>query len=155
MNSIFDKEGMMIFPNPAQHIIREQDKVLVINECYCPNGHNLVNRKAMFGEFPGILLRVKQNNEEGFVALSPVYGDKSKISLDIELADKQILEISCPECGEKLAVYTRCDCGADLVSLFLTKSKSFSEVVAVCTRVNCFNAQIKSSNEIMSLMMNT
>lgn len=154
MNSIFNKEGMMIFPNPAQKIIRERDKVLVINECYCSRGHNLVNRKAMFGNLPGICLKVKQNNGEGFIALSPVYGDKSKISLDIELIDKQILEVSCPECGEKLAVFTRCECGADLVSLFLTKERTFNEVAAICSRVNCFNSRIKSSSEIISRIMN-
>jgi len=154
MSSIFDKNGMMIFPNPLHKTICESKQVLIVKECYCPNGHNLINRKAMFGNFPGILLKIRQKKDEGLVALSPVYGDKSKISLNIELIDKEILEVYCSECEVKLPIFSKCECGADLVSMFLTKDTSFKEVAAICTRVNCFNSQLKSSEDIISKIMN-
>lgn len=154
MQKIYDKHGMLIFPNPLQESIRKSQNVIVMNECFCPNRHNLINRKAMFGSFPGILLKVKQKEDSGLLALSPVYGDKSRISIDIELIDKEILELSCPGCNEKLPVFSHCECGADLLNLFLTEELSFNEAAAVCSRVNCFNAQIKSSSELIAQMMN-
>lgn len=154
MQRIYDKHGMLIFPNPLQKSIRESQDVIVINECFCTNKHNLIDKKAMFGSFPGILLKVRQKAEIGLLALSPVYGDKSRISIDIELIDKEILELSCPKCDEKLSVFSHCECGADLVSLFLSEELSFNEAAAICSRVNCFNAQIKSSSEIIAQMMN-
>jgi len=154
MQQIYDKQGMLIFPNPLQKTIRESQEVIVINECYCPNKHNLINSKAMFGNLPGILLKVKQKEEVGLLALSPVYGDKSRMSLEIDLIDKEALELLCPECDQNLSIFSNCECGADLVSLFLTEDLSFNEAAAICSRVNCFNAQIKSSTDIISQMMN-
>jgi hypothetical protein len=154
MQQIYDKHGMLLFPNPLQKTLRESPEVIVISECFCPNKHNLINRRVMFGNFPGILLKAKQGKETGWIALSPVYGDKSRISIDIELNDKEIVELMCPECSQKLPVFSHCECGADLVSLFLSEELSYNEAAAICSRVNCFNAQAKSSNEIISRMMN-
>jgi hypothetical protein len=154
MQQIYDKNGMLLFPNPLTKNLRESPEVIVMNECYCPNKHNLINSKAMFGNFPGILLKVRQRNENGMLALSPVYGDKSRISIDINLIDKEITELLCPECDQSLPIFSHCECGADLVSLFLTEELSHNEAAAICTRVNCFNASIKSSTDIISRMMN-
>jgi hypothetical protein len=154
MQNIYDRHGMLIFPNPLQKSIRESQDVIVMNECFCQNKHSLIDKKAIFGNFPGILLKVNQKKVTGLMALSPVYGDKSRISIDIELIDKEVLELSCPKCDEQLAVFSHCECGADLLCLFLTEELSFNEAVAICSRVNCFNAQIKSSSEIIAQMMN-
>lgn len=147
---IFDKDGMMIFPDLKGIKIKESRKLLVVDECFCPNGHSLMSNRASFNGLPGIMLKVKMKNEKGLVALSPVYGDKSKISLDIDLVDKELLELSCPTCDSLLAVYSKCSCGADLVALFLKKEKDFHDCIGICTRVNCFNSEIKSSSDLLT-----
>ncbi len=41
-------------------------RVLVVTRCFCPNGHDLVNRRASFNNHPGILLRVRGRKGEGW-----------------------------------------------------------------------------------------
>jgi len=147
---IFDKDGMMIFPNPTRKEIRENKNVLVVKECFCPNGHSLIYQRASFNSLPGIMLKVKMKNQSGNIALSPIYGDKSKIALDIDLKDRELLELSCPTCSVQLPVYSKCSCGGDLAALFLTKQLDFHDCVGICTRVNCFNSEIKSSSDLLN-----
>ncbi|MFH1194964.1 MAG: hypothetical protein V1720_04590 [bacterium] len=150
---LFDSKGMMIFPSPIRKEIKESEKVLVINECYCPNGHNLVNSRVSFNGFHGIMLKVKCKDKSGFIALSPIYGDKSKISLDIDLIKDELLEIKCPICDEQLPVYSQCTCGADLITLFSTNNKDYGNCIGVCSRVDCFNAEIKTQGELLANSM--
>ena len=57
----FNSKGMWHFPN----IIRKKKskarpfyEKLIIKECYCPNGHNLVSPKVDFKGYNGILMKV-------------------------------------------------------------------------------------------------
>jgi hypothetical protein len=146
----YDHKGMMVFPSPEK--IKSAGKMadlLVIRQCYCPNGHNLVNDKAVFDGFNGILLKVRNAGGEGHVALNPVYGIKHRISLDIRLAHDELLEIFCPECGAPMPVYSSCSCGGDLVTLFLDEKPDFTNSILICNRVDCSNAQICLHNEFV------
>ena len=151
--SIFDKEGMMVFPNPIKKEIKESKNVLVVKECFCPNGHSLINSRASFSGFSGVMLKVKSKKLKGHVALSPIYGDKRKISLDIDLQTGELLELSCPTCNSQLPVYSKCSCGGDLVALFLSDKVDYSSCIGICNRVNCFNAEIKSNSELMKQIL--
>ncbi|MCZ7554822.1 MAG: hypothetical protein M5R41_00285 [Bacteroidia bacterium] len=149
--SIFDKKGMMIFPTPLPADYRESKHVLVVQECYCQQGHNLINERAQFNQFNGIFLRVRKDHEDGLVALSPVYGDKSRISLGVRLEKGDIFTLLCPECGVTLPVFGQCGCEADLIAIFLTANADFGNCIGLCSRVGCFNAQIQSGNELLTL----
>lgn len=146
----FDNKGMMLYPMPEHSKkIASNKSLLVVNECYCHNGHDLLSDRAIFDNFRGIVLKVNQTGEEGLVALSPVYGVKSRVSLDIGLVKDKILEIKCPECDAALPVYTTCSCGGNLVALFLDKKGDFTNCILVCNRVGCFNAQIRLHDEVV------
>ena len=151
--SIFDKDGMMLFPNPTRKEMKESKNVLVVNECFCQKGHSLISKRASFSGLRGVMLKVKAKSKLGFVALSPIYGDKSKIALDVDLEPGELLELLCPTCDSSLPVYSKCSCGGDLVALFLTNKLEYSSCVGVCTRVNCFNSEMKSSSEIIQQML--
>ena len=146
----FDHRGMMIFPSQ-----QKKDKsapaaeLLVINQCYCPNGHNLVSDRADFDGFKGIVLKVRKPGSEGLVALNPVYGLKHRIAIDIMLKKDELLEILCPECGSALPVYSACSCGGSLVALFLDEKPVFTNSVLICNRVDCHNARIRLHDEWM------
>ena len=76
----------MVFPNPKKsRKICEDEELLVFTKCYCPNGHNLVTGNAKFNEFNGILLKISKGKKEGFVALSSVYGCKTRVEVGINL----------------------------------------------------------------------
>ena len=147
---LFDDQGMMIFPSPLCPEFRERKHVLVVSACYCPNRHNLVNSRAQFNEFDGILLRLRKGEEDGLVALSPVYGDRSRISLGLRLERSDVYTLLCPECGITLPVYDQCDCGADLFALFMTGDVSFANCICVCSRVGCHHSVVRHGNEVLT-----
>ena len=148
---IFDDRGMMIFPSPMTRELRESPKVLVVQECFCPNGHNLVSPRVRFNRFPGIMFKVRLDEGDGLVALSPIFGDKSRITLDVDLVKDSILTPYCPHCDIQLPTYGPCGCGGDLAALFTTRSEDFGNCVGVCTRVDCYNAEVHNANELLTL----
>lgn len=47
-----------------------------------------------------------------------------------ELNDKEVIELFCPKCDEQLVVFSNCECGVDLLSLFLNEDLCFIEAAA-------------------------
>jgi hypothetical protein len=153
MTTLYNKKGMMLFPNPLRRTkFCKSDNVIVVQHCYCPNGHNLISSKAVFNGFNGIIVKVKDDkkNLEGLVALSPVYGYKSRVSLDVDLGQDTIWPMYCPECNEALATYTDCNCGGQMVVMFLDNKKDFENCIGVCNRIGCENAGITYGNELLT-----
>jgi hypothetical protein len=147
----FNKKGMLIIPNPTIEI--QSENVLVVNSLFCQNGHSLINPRLVFNGYPGIVVKVKVGDKEGLIALSPIYGSKVRVAIDIDLADGEIIEIRCPECDARLPVYSSCTCGADLVVMFTSQDARFSDCIGVCTRVNCANSRVIISDELLSQSM--
>ena len=146
----FDQKGMMVFPNPDREKgAGKMADLLVIEKCYCPNGHNLISSQAVFDDFNGILLKVRKAGQEGHVALNPVYGLKHRVSMGINLLKDELIEIACPECATALPVYSQCSCGGELVALFLDEKPDFTNSLLICNRVGCHNAQIRLHNEMV------
>lgn len=149
--SIFNKKGMMIFPKPRKPIrVCDKEKLLVFTECYCPNGHQLITNKARFNEFNGIYLKIAKDNEEGYVALSPVYGCHSRMSVEIDLKEGELYTISCPECGAVLPVFSKCHCDGNIFTLFLDKEASFDSFIGACNRIGCTNSYLQIGKELIT-----
>lgn len=147
----FDHKGMMIFPVPEKiKATGKMENLLVIKQCFCQNGHNLVSDQVNFDDFNGILLKVRNTGGGGMVALNPVYGLKHRVSIGIRLVKDELLEILCPECGAPLPVFSTCTCGGNLVALFLDNTSDFTNSVLICNRVDCHNAQIRLHDEIVN-----
>ncbi|MCD4747240.1 MAG: hypothetical protein K8R58_13160 [Bacteroidales bacterium] len=146
----FNKKGIMIIPNPIKkEDIVNNDKVLVVNELYCPNGHNLISKSAIFNTFPGILIKGKKGEKTGYLALSPIYGAKSSICFDIDMKEGDIIEIFCPFCDTKLPIYSQCVCKADIVAFFLNKQNDYANCVGICNRAGCQRSQIIESGNLI------
>ncbi|MEN8224243.1 MAG: hypothetical protein ABFS05_02685 [Bacteroidota bacterium] len=150
----FDSRGMLIIPNPVStESICKSKQLLLIKECYCQNGHNLISNKAIFNGFAGIVILVRRGDEEGLVALSPVYGYKSRVSLNVDLFDEQIWDICCPQCNATLPVYSSCACGGNMIALFTNTEANFANCIGICNRIGCYNAGIQHSNELLTQSM--
>lgn len=148
---IFDKDGLLLIPYDIKDEIKEIKKVVVIKECFCPNGHNLIDKKASFNGNSGILIKAKKKNgQEGLIALSPIYGDKTRVALNIELENGEILELLCPHCNVALPTYSKCHCGGDLKAMFLVPKEDFTNCVGICNKVDCPNAEIKAGGELLN-----
>lgn len=148
----FDQRGMLLIPNPVRQVTG-MAKVLMISELFCPAGHSLISPRAVFNGYPGILLGVGCNENKGLVALSPIYGDKTRVAVDIDLPEQSIVNLFCPTCGMDLPRYARCGCEADLRALFLTREASYADCIVVCNRIGCINAQVTASGKIISETM--
>lgn len=141
----------MVFPNKKEHrSICTDEKLLVFKECYCPNGHNLVSNNAKFNEFDGILLKISKGQREGHIAISSVYGCKSRIAIGINLVDGEKYKLSCPDCGEDLPTYSKCHCGGEIFALFLDKNVKFDSFVGACNRIGCNNSYIQIGKELIT-----
>ena len=147
----FDDKGMMIIPNRDRSEIKSSKKLIVLTELFCPHGHNLIQARANFNGYPGLVLQASAGKQNGILALSPVYGEKIRVSFDIDLKKNEVLSLKCTVCQAELPTYAQCQCGADLKALFLTKDMSFSNCVGICNRVDCRHAQLFSSGELISL----
>ena len=148
----FNERGMLIIPNPILSR-SETDKILVVSRLYCPDGHSLMSTRAVFNGYPGIMIKVKKGDRNGLIALSPIYGSKARISVDIDLESGEVVDLHCPVCDIPLPVYSPCRCGADLVAFFPTTDADFTNCVAICNRVDCINSQILINDEVISLSM--
>ncbi len=152
--NLFNSQGMMIIPIPEKKKkLAKAKKILVVKECFCQNGHSLISSRTRFEDHDGILVKVKSANGEGLVALSPIYGDRSRFSLDIDLIDDEIVDIRCPACDSKLPVFSSCDCGGDFIALFITDKTDYSNCIGICNRVGCPDAVIHDDGELISISM--
>jgi len=120
----------------------------VVAACYCHNGHNLVSGPTRFDGHDGITLRLRNADREGLLSLSPILGDLRREFFGFEPVKGEIAEICCQTCEEALPVYNLCECGANLVSLFLSPAAEFSHCIGICQRVGCLHAEIKSNREL-------
>ncbi len=148
----FNERGMLIIPNPV-HETAATEKILVVGRLFCPNGHSLISNRAVFNGYPGIMVRVRTGQKEGLVALSPIYGSKTRIAMDIDLVKGEIVDLYCPHCDVLLPVHSPCSCGADLIAFFPTRDVDFTDCVAICNRVDCINSRILINDEVISLSM--
>jgi hypothetical protein len=147
---LFNNKGMMLFPNPIQKSkICQSKNLLVVNNCYCHNGHDLINENAVFNGFKGLMLLACRGDQKGLVALSPVYGYKSRVSINLTFNSGEVWDVCCPLCKEKLPVFSPCSCGGDLFTLFLDQSIDYSNSILICNRIDCFNAEMKYNNQLV------
>ncbi|MBN1828002.1 MAG: hypothetical protein JW884_02505 [Deltaproteobacteria bacterium] len=146
----FDKKGMLIIPNPSDREFVRQPAVLVVERLFCPEGHSLMSRRVLFNGRPGIVLAVKEGKNTGLIALSPVYGEKCRVTLDLNLTEGSVAELSCPQCATELPRFGPCECGGDLITLFLTEEKSDADCAVICNRIGCPKSKLIASNEVLT-----
>jgi hypothetical protein len=148
---IYDRRGMLNIPTPQKRLVKSDKSMLLVKECYCQNGHNLIDHRVTFNGYSGICLKTSNGEKEGTVGLSPVYGEKCRIAMDIEFKEGEIYQFYCPHCNIDLPVFSPCHCGADIITLFLNPEADFANCIGICNRVGCANSVVRSRGELLSL----
>ena len=148
---IFDSKGRFYIPDQNKCAESLKNDIAVFDKCYCHNGHNLVSGRAKFGDCHGIVIKAKNSSGIGYIALSPIWGDKSRMHFDINLINGETLELICPECNEPLHYYSKCTCGGEMVTLFLSENKDYMKCIGICNRVGCPHSEFKTSDELFRL----
>ena len=145
---------MLVIPNPKkENTLYRSEKLLIVDECYCPNGHNLISNNAIFNGYKGIVFMVKRKRQKGRIAISPIYGCKSRVALDIDLVEGDTWEFCCPECKVSFPVYKSCECGGKLTTFFTSKDADIYHSIGICNRVGCGNAGILQGKELLTQSM--
>lgn len=130
----------MVFPNPlGKYKPCKEEKIAVVTQCFCQNGHSLINKESTFHEFSGIEIMLRSGMHTSRLFLSPIYGDPTQVLIGWQPPSQSLSAFYCPECGEELPVYTQCSCGAPVYSLFLDDS-GFRNCIGICSRNRCFNS---------------
>jgi hypothetical protein len=143
---LFNRTGDVVSQPPAVELLSSEP--LIVKECFCPNGHNLVTDLASVSGYPGITIRLKNEKQDGLLTLSAVIGDKDRAFVSFEQVPGEIVQICCPTCSEPLPVYNVCSCGADLVAMFTTLKAEFANCIGICQRIGCLHAEIKSNRDL-------
>ncbi len=150
-----DPQGMKRIVHPFQREAGGKRETLVVSECFCPNGHSLIYARANFSGYAGILLKVTGEKGTGHIVLSPIYGEKSRISLEIDLTEGEILIVHCPFCGTVFPRMAACPCGADLIILHTSSPPDEENCIGICNRVGCSHAEVRTKGDLILLSMMT
>ena len=171
----FDDEGKLIIPEVIRRkkdkqegsefeipeIIKETRTFYIIRQAFCPNGHNLIDKKHVISGYPGIRLRYKRkDNSKAEIVISAVLGDSQKIILQGNLTIGELVEIHCPICDVKLPILThykprKGEPGysknetVDIVALYLTPELDYSKAISFCNKVGVVHSSIKYAHEII------
>lgn len=145
---IYDKTGRLDF-SKIEYSSKSVKQIVEVKHLFCHNGHNLVSPRAVFNGKNGILLKASIGDSQGMVALSPVFGDSSRITVDLDIVENGIYHFSCPECGENLKIFNDCVCGAPRIALFADPSLHEANCICICTRLGCHESRIISSEDII------
>lgn len=172
----FDDKGKLIIPEVVKRkkdkqkesefdipeIIKETRTFYIIKQAFCPNGHNLVDKKHIISGYPSIRLRYKRkDNTKTEIAISAVLGDPQKIILHGNLIFGELVGIHCPICDVKLPILTHYKPGKgepgfnkneiiDIVALYLTPELDYSKAISFCNKVGVVHSSIKYAHEIIS-----
>ena len=147
---IYNQKGMLVIPNSKKRVTNLYDNMVLVKNCYCQHGHNLIGNRVNFNSLNGIYLKARNDEQEGFIGLSPVYGEKCRITWDLDLIEGEILHFFCPTCNADLPVFSPCHCGADIVTFFLNPNADYTDCIGICSRVDCSNAVVRNKGELLS-----
>ncbi len=148
----FDRRGMLKFPElKKKKALKKDSDQLVVSACYCSQGHSMVSSRVKFEGHDAILIKVQRGDETGLIALSSICGDNRRASIDIELKEKEIYSLMCPACGSLLPVYSPCECGAQMVTLFADSNADYRNCIGICNRIGCTHAEITDGGKLFEM----
>lgn len=129
----------------------EENIRYLVNEAYCPNGCNIIDKENKINGAPGLRIRYKRPGAEGEFVISAIEGDFDKIILSGELADGVKDELYCPHCGVKFEILLNCNCkqSADMVIIGLTPKLDINNAVTFCNVTGCDNGAFINAGEVL------
>ncbi len=149
----YKNDGKLKIPKRRKSAKKSEEDIEIIEECFCHNGHNLISNRVKFNECNGIYLKIKDKEKQGYVGISPICGCKMRISIDVDLTEGETFEFFCPECDEKLLVYSPCpSCEGEMITLFLNKEADYTHCLGICNSVGCPQAEVRMGDEIRSCL---
>ena len=151
---MFDDSGRLKIPEMNHERTEEEERKVVVNAVYCPEGHNLISLDHLVSGYPAIVVRFSgKRSGDGLVALSAVLGNSAYKVLEGEANPEEILDLSCPHCGTLLDVLGSCPCNTDALTVmaYLYPRKDPHQAIAFCNVLSCPNSALFRSGEIIRM----
>ena len=145
------KDRISVYSRTLETDKLEQAELKVIEDSYCPNGHSLISDDVVFFDHSSIHLKARHKKNVSDLFVSPVVGDKCKVSFDTKLENDVVYELICPTCKVTLPIASPCTCGGQLVALYLDKGLKLSRSVTVCSKFGCPNSEVKGIDKLKSM----
>ena len=139
-------------PICAAYITTEGSRVAT--NCYCHNGHSLLDPQHQFSGFDGLTVQLRTEQKNGLLALSPIIDDMDRTFIDFERTEGELVEICCTTCSEPLPEYDKCSCGAHLVAMFTSQEQNFANCIGICPRIGCLYSKIITNLNLSKLSQN-
>jgi len=137
---------------PDSHVTSKGDVIILVTHVYGPDGDNLVGiSDVKFDGYPAITVKVKVDDAESLVHLSPFHGDRRKVcNMEIEVGTR--CELFCPISGKPLDRVNDEEGagGSHLYALYLTPKLSAGEMVAISDVWGDYNSKIIDGFELIS-----
>jgi hypothetical protein len=127
---------------------KDRQKNLVVEECYCPQGHSIISERAIFGGHRGLTLRLRSADQDGLLSISPIIGDRDRTFISFTGVVGEVVEICCPVCAEPFPVYNECSCGAHLVAMFTSSQTTFAQCIGICQRLGCLHSELLTERDL-------
>ena len=134
------KDFLETLPEGVKFITKGGKEFLVIEELYCPNGHNLIENTVHIHGESAIRLQVKIGESEGTIFIDAFWGSHAKLySFIPERSSKmELIKASCPVCGESLMIERKCnqDKCSSTVGIQMMLPGNNNRIVA-CAKLSC------------------
>lgn len=134
------------------HFAVQDDVTVVVTQAFGPRGDNLVGISGVeFDGHPAITIKVRVNEREGYVHLSPLHGDGRKATM-MELPHGTKCELLCPVSGQPLDLVGDVEdgSGAKYFAIYLTTALSQGSVVMISDIWGHYHSRIIDEFELIS-----
>ncbi len=146
-----EQDKIIVYSTTLKSDKLEKSDLRVIEESYCPNGHSLISGYVYFFDYKAIQVRIRYKNKVSDLFISPVIGDKCKVSFDTQLKNDIEYEFLCPECNTGLPVASPCSCGGKLIAVYLDKSLKLSKSVTICNKFGCPHSEVQGIENLKTI----
>lgn len=134
------------------HVDVRDDVTVVVTQAFGPRGHNLVGISGVdFDGHPAITIKIRLNEREGYVHLSPLHGDGRKATM-MEVPHGTRCELLCPVSGLPLDLVGDVEdaSGAKYYAIYLTPQLSQGSVVMISDIWGHYHSRIVDEFELIS-----
>ena len=132
-------------------VLVKDDVIIIVTQAFGPNGESLVGiSDVTFDGYPAVTLKVRVEEREALVHLSPFHGDRRKVC-EMEIAEGTKCELLCPASGTPLDTVehvTKTD--ADYHAIYLTTRLNKGEMVVVSDIWGDYHSRIVDDYELIS-----
>ena len=133
-------EFLGALPEGIKFVNKHGRGYLIVDEIYCPQGHDLVAETVRIHGEPSIRIKLDTGSSRGLVFVDAFWGGHAKLYNFIPTISDEMpaLQASCPECGADMVVDRECGlegCGSGKSIVLALPGKR--NKIYVCAKLGC------------------